>query len=479
MINRVLIRIKVVQLLYSHMLTQSEFKIEPAAENPSPDKKYAHDLYMDLLLLVLELSGLDVTSGRRFSPLTGLTLDKHINRNALAKSLGTLEELRNMILKDRGNVRVFDSVVPALYAAIPTIPAYKNYSKLKQPDMRDDVALWTSIAKNLFLNNPDFIEAARQNPDFTMVGFERGVESFISTLADYGDTRTLLTQSRNALAHSLDKAYELYVALLQLSIAITAEQDRRIDDARNKYVPTDEDLNPNLRFVENKFVKALAENEGFREYVEDKSLSWETDFALVESLLNKVLASDLYAAYMARTEESTLEEDAEFWRAVYKDIILPSDELVEALENKSVYWNDDLHIMGTFVIKTVRKFALSKKDGADVRILPKYKDEIDEKFGPELFLSAVKHYDEYRSLIDRFVNSSRWDADRLAFMDIIIMVAAITELLDYPAIPVAVTLNEYIEIANSYSTARSGSFINGILYSVVNHLREEGRLNKK
>ena len=93
-------------------------------------------------------------------------------------------------------------------------------------------------------------------------------------------------------------------------------------------------------------------------------------------------------------------------------------------------------------------------------------------------MNAVSNFDEYRSLVEKFINSTSWDPERLAFMDLVVMVTAIAELLSYPLIPIPVTLNEYIEIANSYSTSRSGQFVNGILYSVINHLREKGRLNK-
>ena len=97
----------------------------------------------------------------------------------------------------------------------------------------------------------------------------------------------------------------------------------------------------------------------------------------------------------------------------------------------------------------------------------------------ELFTDTIDNFDTYRGYVDKFINSSQWDPERLAFMDVIIMCTAISELLNYPAIPIPVTLNEYIEIANSYSTPRSGQFINGILYSVISHLQEEGKLLKK
>lgn len=478
MINRVLIRIKVVQLLYSYLLTQSEFKIEPPVENPSRDKKYGHELYLDLLMMVLEMSGFDVSSGRRRSPLHGVALNKYIDHNALARSLNGLDEIRALILRDRSGVAQFDSIIPSIYEAIPSLPAYKSYIRIKKPELKDDVVLWASIISNLIANNPEFMAVARKNPGFTLAGFTRGINSLMHTLNEYNDNRGLFNHARNALDYSLDKAHELYHSLLLLSVEITRLQDQRLDAAKHKFLPTDEDLHPNMRFVENKFVKALTENEDFSARIDEKKLSWDSDALLVKALLDKILESELYEEYMSRPGETTLEEDADFWRQVYKTIILQGDELADALESKSVYWNDDLHVIGTFVLKTVRRFGQSHDGGADIELLPQFKDEEDSRFGGELFEYAVKNYRAYRDLIDSFVNRNRWDAERLAFMDIVIMVTALAEIMNFPAIPVAVSLNEYIEIANAYSTPRSGAFINGILYSVINHLKEEGKLMK-
>ena len=266
--------------------------------------------------------------------------------------------------------------------------------------------------------------------------------------------------------------------LLLLAVEITRAQEEKLERAKEKFYPTDEDLHPNMRFVENKFIKALVDNESFSDYVNDKKLSWEAEVSLVENLRTLIVSSDEYKEYMAMSGESTYEQDCELWRVMFKNIILPSDELAETLESRSIFWNDDIHVMGTFVLKTIRRFGQSKNEGADIDLLPQFKDSEDSKFGPDLFMQAVNHYDEYRELVEKFVNTTRWDADRLAFMDIVIMITAITEILAYPAIPLAVSLNEYIEIANAYSTPRSGAFINGILYSVINHLKEEGRLVK-
>ncbi len=115
---------------------------------------------------------------------------------------------------------------------------------------------------------------------------------------------------------------------------------------------------------------------------------------------------------------------------------------------------------------------------SDIRLLPKYKDEEDAKFGPKLFESVVKNQQEFRNIIDQRLTQSKWDPERLAFMDIIILETAIAELLEFESIPVLVTINEYTEIANYYSTPRSGQFITGMLYAIVEALREDGRLQK-
>lgn len=478
MINRVLIRIKVVQLLYSYLLTQNEFKIETQVENPSRDRKYGYRLYMDLLLLVLELSGYDTTGGRAESPLHGITLDKHINRNQLAKALNSIDTIRETIVTGRGDAGRFREMVPSIYQAIPELPAYKTYIRLKKPTLKDDVTLWLSIINNLIEKNSAFLAHCRKDEDFTLAGFNRGVHSLVHTLSEYGDNRALLLHARNSLDYALDKAYELYNGLLLLAVEITRAQEEKLERAKEKFYPTDEDLHPNMRFVENKFIKALVDNESFSDYVNDKKLSWEAEVSLVENLRTLIVSSDEYKEYMAMSGESTYEQDCELWRVMFKNIILPSDELAETLESRSIFWNDDIHVMGTFVLKTIRRFGQSKNEGADIDLLPQFKDSEDSKFGPDLFMQAVNHYDEYRELVEKFVNTTRWDADRLAFMDIVIMITAITEILAYPAIPLAVSLNEYIEIANAYSTPRSGAFINGILCSVINHLKEEGRLVK-
>ena len=173
---------------------------------------------------------------------------------------------------------------------------------------------------------------------------------------------------------------------------------------------------------------------------------------------------------------TTYSDDCELWRQILKYIIVPSDALSEALEAKSVYWNDDLYIMSTFVAKTIKQFAAAGNDSPG--LLPMFKDEEDAEFGEQLFVDTIKNHDLYHSYVTRFINSKQWEADRIPFMDNVILSVIISELINFPLIPIPVTINEYVDIANRYSSPKSGIFINGIISNIIKTLREEGKIQK-
>ncbi len=276
------------------------------------------------------------------------------------------------------------------------------------------------------------------------------------------------------LRKSLDKAYELYHYLLLLPVELTRLQELRIDNARNKYLPTPEDLNPNMKFVENRFVVKMRQSEMMQEFLKTTPLSWRKNDIYLRLTLDKILNSDIYKAYM-ETPQSDLAADCELWKDLMKKVIFPDDELCDVLEEESVYWNDDLETIGTFVLKTIRRFA---DDGYD-KLLPQFKDEEDSRYSERLFRNAAEHESEYMALIDKFVVKDSWDTERLAFMDVVILLTAIAEVENEPSVPTKVTLNEYIEISKYYSTTKSGAFVNGILNSIINYLKKEGLLNKE
>lgn len=488
MINRSLIRIKTVQILYSYLLTRSDFHLEAAPDpaTSTPDRQFAYSVYLDYIFLLLKLSGLHLGNNSG----TTLEADPAIKKNRVGKALRTDPAVQAAIDKYRNRLDKFDNILPELVAAITATPLYDNYKRKRKLELADDVNFWTTIFTTIISKNKSVERVMRHDDIFSHVGMDAGLNLFINTLSSFDDTKASYQRAKNELTTSLTQAYTLYTALLNLPVLLTDLQAQRLEAAKNKYLPKPEDLKPSTRLVDNLYVKALRDCKSLEDYLADNTdadiSSWRDSDTMLDKLLSLITSSELYAKYMA-SAPGDFTTDAMFWREVMRTIILPSDELTEALESKSVYWNDDLQIMGTFVLKTIRRTYPAADDAeatADpsnygkVVLLPKFMNTDDEVFGAHLFEYVVKNREHYREYIDRFINKDQWDSERIAFMDIIILTTAIAEIINYPSIPVPVTLNEYIEIANDYSTARSGQFINGVLYNVIKLLNEEGVINK-
>ena len=282
-----------------------------------------------------------------------------------------------------------------------------------------------------------------------------------------------LDTAEKELFFSLSKAYDMYNYLLLLMVEITKQAQRKQSAAKSKLLPTAEELYPNTKFVENRFIAQLEVIKQLLEFSETQKKTWENESEFVKSLCEKIMDSDIYKEYMA-SETSSYEEDREVWRKIYKRIIFNNEELDQVLEDQSLYWNDDKEIVDTFVLKTIKRF--EEQNGAKQELLPEFKDDEDQDFARRLFRRTILNADYYRHLISE--NTRNWDLDRVAFMDVIIMQIALAEILSFPNIPVSVTLNEYVEIAKLYSTPKSGSFINGTLDGIVNLLKKEGKLTK-
>ena len=282
-----------------------------------------------------------------------------------------------------------------------------------------------------------------------------------------------LDTAEKELFFSLSKAYDLYNYLMLLMVEVTKQANKRLNAAKNKLVPTKEELFPNTKFVENRFIAQLEVNKQLLEFSNNQKKTWENEADFVKTLCDKILESDIYKEYMA-SETSSYEEDRELWRKLYKNIIFNNIELDQVLEDQSLYWNDDKEIVDTFVLKTIKRF--DEKNGAKQELLPEFKDEEDQDFARRLFRRTILNADYYRHLISE--NTKNWDLDRVAFMDVVIMQIALAEILSFPNIPVSVSLNEYVEIAKLYSTPKSGGFINGTLDGIVNSLKKENKLTK-
>lgn len=470
MINRALIRIKVVQLLYSYLLVENPFSLISQPSAPTKEKRFAYALYLDTLLLMIKVAeAIQKRGGER--PLYDT---RFINR------IVADDAMRAQRSKYAVSDFQFAPIVSEIADKVKDSGLYKTF--LKNPDLSGaEDNIWKNIFDKIILPDEEYNTLITRRQNYTLRGVDRMRGMIEETFTDFFASADHLPDALKTLSVSMNKARELYIRLLQLPVELTALRERQIDEASRKFILTDEDINPNMRFVENEFVKALSEDPELHAASEQFPGSWVNDDPLLlRSLLKDIMESDIYYDYM-NFPATDLHTDCEFWKNVYRYIILRNPNFLEALEDKSVFWNDDVDIIGTFVVKTVRYFEdyLSARESAPVSpLLPMFKDQEDAVFGAELFSAVIKKKDAYRNLLFSVIDSKTWEFDRLAFMDVVIMLCAIAEILNFPKIPLNVSFNEYIEIAKAYSSSRSGQFVNGLLAAVVKKLKEDGKLHK-
>ncbi|MBR5492805.1 MAG: transcription antitermination protein NusB [Alistipes sp.] len=281
-----------------------------------------------------------------------------------------------------------------------------------------------------------------------------------------------LMASEKMLVTSIDKTYDLYFLLMSLVVEMAQYAEQRQEAAKNKKLPTYEDLNPNRKFVDNAVIRLLAQSDSVNDYLASRKLSWAKYPELVKALYTQLEQSDYFKKYMT-SQESSFREDLALITEFYTRELEESEILESALDEMSILWNDDL---GFALIMVTRTLSNMRASHTDVKVLPKFKSIEDLDFARELFAKAAVNFDNYQEEIEKYTRN--WDVERIAFMDNLIMATAVAELVTFPSIPVKVTLDEYIEIAKYYSTNGSSTFINGILDKIVASFTEEGKINK-
>ena len=292
------------------------------------------------------------------------------------------------------------------------------------------------------------------------------------TYAYYQNGTNNLNKAENELVYSLSMSYSLYNYLLLLIVAVTREMRRRVEVGSSRAAREGLPMLSN-KFSENRFARQLEDNLMLQDFVEEQKLSWNDDIEFVRKICNIIEQSQIYQEYMA-AEEDTYEADREVWRKLYKAVIQENADLDALLEEKSLYWNDDKEVVDTFVLKTIKRFDLS--NGKKQELLPEYDDEEDKAFACKLFRATILNADQYQRYMSDA--SRNWDFSRLAYMDVVIMQIAIAEMMTFPNIPISVTINEYVDLAKLYSTAKSGGYINGMLDTIARYLVDSGELLK-
>ena len=273
------------------------------------------------------------------------------------------------------------------------------------------------------------------------------------------------------LLQSMSKSTDLYYTTLLLLTEIRRKAFLKIDAARNRRFNAN---HPDTRFISNPIFDIIEKNQKFQQYILNNKISWNDDQETIVYFYNKLLQWPTYQMYMQK-EDISFDTHKQLVLDMFTELIAQDDIFFQMLEDKNLYWNDDFEVVLSVVYKTLRHLQ-PETQPEDTIVYPIYKTGEDETFGRTLMRKAVLEYEENIQLIDQFTRN--WELERISDMDKYIMTCAVSELKNFPTIPVKVTLDEYIEISKTYSSPKSGAFINGILDKIVNQLKENNQLTK-
>ncbi|MDR2064636.1 MAG: transcription antitermination protein NusB [Prevotellaceae bacterium] len=275
------------------------------------------------------------------------------------------------------------------------------------------------------------------------------------------------------LAFSINKTYDLYHYILLLMVKIGDYAQNRIDIGKHKYLPTEEEKNPNTKFVDNTVIKLLRQNKILQNYVNREKLSWDDSTELLKKIYNSMANSDYYKKYMLNDKHS-FAEDKQLICKILEYEIEDLDYIYALLEEKNIYWIDDLEFVLSMSIKTVKSFKANQDSYTE--LLPLYNDETDAKFAIRLLRRVLADYDKTEIIIDEYTKN--WDLERLAFMDTLILQMLLAEAREFPEIPVNVSIDEYLEIAKYFSSPTSSAFVNGVADKIISKEIKEKQIIK-
>ena len=289
-----------------------------------------------------------------------------------------------------------------------------------------------------------------------------------------------LSQAESQLELSCEATRDLYIYMLGIISPLTKIARERIEAAKAKFNPTEEERNPNMKFADNALASLLDADADFQKVFKKKKFDWSQYDLLLKKVMTSVASKEYFAEYM-ESQERSLAEDCRLFTRIFEEEFEDCVELEKLLEDKSLYWNDDLAYSLTWCCKTLKTLAKGEKWS----LIPLYQSEMlkgdgvesDKFFVRRLLQSSFAGYEKYSAMVAESV--SGWEKERLFSTDVVLIAMGLAEAVTFPTIPVKVTMNEYVEISKFYGTPKSRSFVNGLLDKLVQQLANEGQINKE
>ena len=281
------------------------------------------------------------------------------------------------------------------------------------------------------------------------------------------DATMTLKEAESQLELSCEATRDLYLFMLAIAGPLTEEAKNRIEAARGKFNPTEEELHPNMKFTRNRIAPLLEEDPDFNKIVQKKKLSWDNEDVFLRHLYETLRTRDYYKAYMESGEDS-LAEDAALFRTIYENEFEDNPDLETILEGLSIWWNDDLAYALNRCCRTIEELGKGMRWSLPPLYMSEMSDkaESDKAFVVKLLRAAFAHYEEMVESIAAI--TPKWDRSRICSTDLALIVAGLAEKAAFPDLPSGIIINEYVEISKYYSTPESRAFVNGILDKLLN-----------
>ena len=289
--------------------------------------------------------------------------------------------------------------------------------------------------------------------------------------AYFRDEKADVRIAEKNLFTSIDKSYELFLYLLGFLNNLQFFARISMEESRAKRLPTQQDLNPNTKFVNNLFLTALNDNKGINAAWQNHKVSWQNDQDLVRKIFNEIKNTQIFKDYM-QSEEHNFNEDKKFIQTILESFLYEHDLFNFWFEEKNIHWNDDYYYGFFFLSKWMDGVTEDKMPAPQL-----YRDEEgDKKFVADVFIKTILHSSEFDGMITE--HTKNWELDRIASLDVLLMKMALAEIMYLNSVPIKVSMNEYIDITKEYSTPQSGGFINGILDKIVIDLKNQNKIQK-
>ena len=275
--------------------------------------------------------------------------------------------------------------------------------------------------------------------------------------------------AERAMLKQINEVVDLNLVVISLLIELVKHADNFYEQSKKKHLPTANDLNPNRRFVDNEIIALIRSDNTLMQKINRVSGIWlKNDHDVVRKLFSELFKSELYSKYIS-SEEKGIDVDQRFIVNSLNEIILNNELVHHILEERSIYWIDDLPFVAAIIMGQVK---LNKI----INPISVFKDDSDEKFALKLFRNTINNNKEYEDIIVKF--SKNWELDRIAIMDQLFLKMSFAEIFSMEDLPVKVSMNEYIEISKYYGSAKSKLFVNGLLDNVVKTYTREGKIKK-